>query len=62
MLDTQLNAHVKECSGRDLNWDSDDVIWTATQDGGELIKYFKQLVKTMERARAEYIAERESNL
>lgn len=62
MTDAQLNAHVKEWSGVDLNWKSDDVIWTATADSGEVIKYFKQLVKIMERARAEYIAERESNL
>ena len=62
MTDAELNNHVNEWSGEELNWKSEDVIWTATQDGGELIKYFKHLVKKMEQARAEYIAERESNL
>ncbi len=61
MTDAELNNHVNEWSGEELNWKSEDVIWTSTQDGGELIKYFKHLVKKMELARAEYIAQREIN-
>ena len=52
-----LNKAVSEWTGTNLNWKEDDLVWVASQDGGELIEYFKNLVKKMEVAKVKYAAE-----
>jgi|LakMenEpi03Aug12_release.lakeMendotaPanAssembly.Ray.scaffolds.fasta_scaffold3890419_1 hypothetical protein len=52
-----LNKVVSEWTGTNLNWKEDDLVWVASQDGGELIEYFKNLVKKMEVAKVKYAAE-----
>ena len=52
-----LNKAVSEWTGTNLNWKEDDLVWVASQDGGELIEYFKNLVKKMQEAEVRYAAE-----
>lgn len=58
MTDEELKAHVKEWTGTDLNWSKEDMVWLATQDGGELVTYFEVLVIKMKRARERYLRDR----
>jgi hypothetical protein len=58
MTDEELKAHVKEWTGTDLNWSKEDMVWLATQDGGELVTYFEVFVIKMKRARERYLRDR----
>ena len=52
-----LNKVVSEWTGTNLNWKEEEVVWAGGRDGGELIEYFKNLVKKMEVAEVRYAAE-----
>lgn len=58
MTDAEMNAFVKEWTGTDMNWCKEDMVWLSTQDGGELITYFENLVKKMKRERERYLRDR----
>ena len=58
MTDAEMNELVKEWTGTDLNWCKEDMVWLSTQDGGELITYFENLVKKMKRGRERYLRDR----
>jgi len=58
MTDEELKAHVKEWTGTHMNWCKEDMVWLATQDGGELVTYFEVLVIKMKRARERYLRDR----
>jgi hypothetical protein len=58
MTDAEMNELVKEWTGTDMNWCKEDMVWLATQDGGELITYFENLIKKMKRDRERYLRDR----
>lgn len=43
----EVNEHVESWTSHPLNWDEDEVVWTAAHDGGELIEYFTKLLGVM---------------
>jgi hypothetical protein len=47
MTDKKMNDIVMKWTGRDLAWNEAEMVWIASQDGGELIQYFTNLVKKM---------------
>ena len=62
LTNEELNDEVKAWSGTELNWVEDDVVWTATQDDGTILRYLESVVKRIHRERASYRAERERNV
>ena len=48
---------MSEWTGTNLNWKEEEVVWAGGRDGGELIEYFKNLVKKMQEAEVRYAAE-----
>lgn len=61
LTNQEFNDEVKAWSGTELNWNEDDVVWTATQDDGTILKYLESVVKRIHRECASYRAERERN-
>lgn len=47
MKGNEVNDHIADWTGHDLNWDEDELVWAAAHDGGELIEYFTNLLKKM---------------
>lgn len=44
-----LSAHMEEWTGSRDNWTTEDLVWTAANDGGELIKHINELPEDVRR-------------
>ena len=47
MNSKEINEHVESWTSHNLNWDEDEVVWTAAYDDGILIEYFTKLLNKM---------------
>ena len=47
MNSKEINEHVESWTSHNLNWDEDEVVWTASYDDGILIEYFTKLLNKM---------------
>lgn len=48
--------HIEEWTSKRLDWDEDEIVWVASQDGGELIEYFTHLHRKMQAEKARHEA------